>query len=221
MLEAADGDRPYDGAVVFVEYEGRLINDDVFVRTTRPDYFALTSDILTGIYEGVQLMEVGSTYELVMPPELGYGDEPPMGTSIRPGSVLIFDITLNSFLQQPDEFLAENAELEDIQVTESGLQYRVIEQGSGPSPNENSAVRVNYTGTFTNGHVFDESPDGGAQFNLQGVIPGFSEGIQLMEEGAVYEFFVPADIGYGENPPQSIPEGAVLVFEVELLMAGV
>jgi len=218
VLEESDGDRPHDGAVVFLEYEGRLINDDIFVSTTQLDYFPLTSDVLAGIYEGVQLMEVGSEYEFVIPPELGYGDSPPQGTPIRPGSVLIFDITLDSFLQRPNEFLADNAEREDVQVTESGLQYRIIEQGDGSSPDENSQVRVNYTGTFTNGYVFDESPADGSQLNLQGVIPGFSEGIQLMQEGAIYELFVPADIGYGDNPPQSIPEDAVLIFEVELLV---
>ncbi|MFO7798143.1 FKBP-type peptidyl-prolyl cis-trans isomerase [Rhodohalobacter sp.] len=217
VIEESEGEIPYEGAVVFLEYEGRLINDEVFVRTPEPDYFALTSDVLTGIYEGVQLMGVGSEYEFVIPPELGYGDNPPQGSPIRPGSVLIFDMTLDSFLQRPNEFLADNAEREDVQVTESGLQYRVIEQGDGSSPDENSLVRVNYTGTFTNGYVFDESPAEGSQFQLQGVVPGFSEGIQLMQEGAIYELFVPADIGYGDSPPQSIPEGAVLIFEVELL----
>lgn len=217
VLEESDGEIPYEGAVVFLEYEGRLINDEVFVRTTELDYFPLTSDVLTGIYEGVQLMGVGSEYEFVIPPELGYGDNPPQGSPIRPGSVLIFDMTLDSFLQRPNEFLADNAEREDVQVTESGLQYRIIEQGDGSSPDANSLVRVNYTGTFTNGYVFDESPADGSQFNLQGVVPGFSEGIQLMQEGAIYELFVPADLGYGDSPPQSIPEGAVLIFEVELL----
>jgi FKBP-type peptidyl-prolyl cis-trans isomerase FkpA/FKBP-type peptidyl-prolyl cis-trans isomerase FklB len=104
-----------------------------------------------------------------------------------------------------------------VQVTESGLQYRIIEQGSGSSPDANSQVRVNYTGKFTNGYVFDQSPPEGTQINLQGYISGFSEGIQLMQEGAIYELFVPADIGYGDNPPATIPQGAVLIFEVELL----
>jgi len=222
VLEESDGEKPFNGAVVFVEYEGRLINDDVFVRTTQLDYFELNDEIISGINEGVQLMEVGSTYELVLPPELGYGDEPPAGSPIRPGSVLVFDITLDSFLQDPNQFLAENAEREDIQVTDSGLQYRVIEEGSGTSPDDDSTVLVNYSGTFTNGYEFDASQSGGESFSLaQGtqnsVIPGFSEGIQLMEEGATYEFFIPADIGYGDDTPQSIPEGAVLVFEVELL----
>lgn len=222
VLEESDGDRPFNGAVVFMEYEGRLINDEVFVRTSQLDYFEINDEIISGIQEGAQLMEVGSTYELVLPPELGYGDEPPAGSPIRPGSVLIFDITLDSFLQDPNEFLSENAELEDIQVTDSGLQYRVIEEGSGPSPNDESSVHVNYSGTFTNGYEFDASQSGGANFSLaqdtqNSVIPGLSEGIQLMEEGATYEFFIPADIGYGDNPPESIPEGAVLVFEVELL----
>ncbi|PKD42822.1 FKBP-type peptidyl-prolyl cis-trans isomerase [Rhodohalobacter barkolensis] len=225
VLQESEGENPYNGAVVFVEYEGRLINGDVFVRTTQLDYFALSDDIISGINEGVQLMEVGSEYELVIPSELGYGDNPPPGTPIRPGSVLIFDITLDSFLQQPSQFLTDNAEREDVQVTESGLQYRVIEEGTGSTPGENSQVRVNYTGSFTNGYVFEESQNGTAQFNLSQdpevtsnpVIPGFSEGIQLMSEGAVYELFIPADIGYGTDTPNGIPEGAVLIFEVELI----
>ena len=220
VLEESEGENPYDGAVVFVEYEGRLINGDVFVRTTQLDYFALTENILSGIYEGVQLMEVGSEYELVIPSELGFGDNPPQGTSIRPGSVLIFDITLDSFLQRPNEFLADNAEREDVQVTESGLQYRVIEEGEGESPGAESQVRVNYTGTFTNGYVFDESGSGPAIFQVGDVISGFGEGLQLMSPGATYEFYIPSDIGYGSNTPQSIPEGAVLIFEVELLEFG-
>jgi FKBP-type peptidyl-prolyl cis-trans isomerase len=217
VLQESDGENPYNGAVVFVEYEGRLINGDIFVRTTQLDYFTLSDEIIPGINEGVQLMEVGSEYELVLPSELGYGDNPPTGTPIRPGSVLIFDITLDSFLQQPNQFLADNAEREDVQVTESGLQYRVIEEGTGSTPGENSQVRVNYTGTFTNGYVFDESPSTGSQFPLTGVIPGFSEGIQLMNEGAVYELFIPSNIGYGTDTPNGIPEGAVLIFEVELI----
>jgi len=218
VLEESDGERPYEGAVVFLEYEGRLINDEVFVRTTELDYFPLTSDVLTGIYEGVRLMEVGSEYEFVIPPELGYGNNPPQGSPIRPGSVLIFDMTLDSFLQRPNQFLADNAEREDVQVTESGLQYRIIEQGDGSSPDANSVVRVNYTRTFTNGYIIDQTPPNGEQFNLQGEIPGLSEGIQLMQEGAIYELFVPAEIGYGDSPPASIPEGAILVYEVELLV---
>ncbi len=217
VLEASEGETPFDGAVVFVEYEGRLINGDVFVRTNQLDYFPLTDNILPGIYEGVQLMEVGAEYEFVLPPELGYGNNPPSGTPIRPGSVLIFDLKLDSFLQEPGQFLSENAQREEISVTESGLQYRVIQEGNGFKPGDNSSVLVNYQGTFTNGYVFDESGDVPASLQVDEVIPGFSEGLKLMGEGAIYEFFIPADIGYGDNTPNSIPEGAVLVFEVELV----
>lgn len=217
VLAESEGETPFDGAVVFVEYEGRLINGDVFVRTDQLDYFPLTNQILPGIHEGIQLIETGAEYELVLPTELGYGDNPPPGTPIRPGSVLIFDMKLDSFLQDPNQFLNENAQREEITVTDSGLQYRVIQEGDSNSPSDSSSVLVNYEGTFTNGYVFDKSGDTPASFQVQSVIPGFSEGLQLMGTGAIYEFFIPADIGYGADTPQSIPEGAVLVFEVELL----
>jgi len=78
-------------------------------------------------------------------------------------------------------------------------------------------VSIRYKGSFTNGYVFDESPsDGTDPLNVGGFIPGFSEALQLMGEGAVYEIFIPAVIGYGDNTPPSIPDGAILVFEIEL-----
>lgn len=126
---------------------------------------------------------------------------------------------MDSYLRDPETFLAENKENnDDIIETESGLQYRIIEEGNDNSPEPNDEVTINYTGTFTNGFVFDESPeDEPATFTVNQVIPGFSEALQLMGEGAIYEIFVPSDLGYGQNPPQGIPLGAILIFEVELL----
>lgn len=120
-----------------------------------------------------------------------------------------------------EEFLAENAERDDVTVTDSGLQYRVIEEGDGNRPTAEDEVEVHYTGTLIDGTVFDSSHDRGepARFPLGNVIEGWTEGVQLMSVGSTYEFFIPSNLGYGDTPrPGSpIPPGSVLIFEVELL----
>ncbi len=115
------------------------------------------------------------------------------------------------------DFLEENKETEDINVTDSGLQYRVIEQGDGSSPRSNSVVIVRYIGTLTDGTVFDSASS--ARFNVNQVIPGFSEAIRMMNVGSTYEVFIPPSIGYGDFPPPNsdICPGQVLIFEIELL----
>lgn len=119
------------------------------------------------------------------------------------------------------EFLEENAEKEGVTVTSSGLQYRVIEEGDGDSPEEDSRVVVHYIGKFIDGVVFqsthdmDEPPE----IQVDAVIQGFSEGLLLMREGSEYELVLPAELAYGDAPPINSPiyPGATLVFEVELL----
>ncbi|WP_340106434.1 FKBP-type peptidyl-prolyl cis-trans isomerase [Rhodohalobacter sp. 8-1] len=124
-------------------------------------------------------------------------------------------------IAEGQEFLEENAQKEDVMVTESGLQYRVIEEGTGESPTAEDEVEVHYRGTLISGEEFDSSYSRGetATFPLNRVIPGWTEGLQLMSEGATYEFYVPADLAYGNNPPPGsiIEPGAVLIFEVELI----
>lgn len=123
--------------------------------------------------------------------------------------------------KEGEEFLAENKNKEGIQVTDSGLQYKVLEEGSGASPGKEDEVRVDYEGTLIDGTVFDSSYERGepATFPVNRVIPGWTEGLQLMKEGAKYKFFIPGDLAYGENPPPGGKIGAneTLIFEVELL----
>jgi FKBP-type peptidyl-prolyl cis-trans isomerase FkpA len=119
-----------------------------------------------------------------------------------------------------DAFLAENRGKRGVQVTESGLQYQVVKQGSGTRPTANSTVRVHYEGKLLDGTVFDSSYERGepAQFPLRNVIPGWTEGLQLMQPGAEFMFWIPADLGYGERPnPGPIGPNATLVFKVELV----
>nr|WP_265588855.1 FKBP-type peptidyl-prolyl cis-trans isomerase [Kordiimonas pumila] len=122
------------------------------------------------------------------------------------------------------EFLEENAKNDNVKVTDSGLQYRVIEQGTGTvSPESTSMVTVHYAGKLIDGTEFDSSYKRGepASFPLDGVIPGWTEGLQLMHEGDKYEFFIPYTLGYGERGSgRSIPPFATLIFTVELISIG-
>ncbi|MFK8009317.1 MAG: FKBP-type peptidyl-prolyl cis-trans isomerase [Saprospiraceae bacterium] len=117
------------------------------------------------------------------------------------------------------QFLAANGKLEGIKTTASGLQYKVIKEGSGASPKATDKVSVHYVGTLLDGSTFDSSRERGApaSFGLNQVISGWTEGLQLMKVGSTYEFFIPSDLGYGDQGNQSIPGGSVLKFEVELL----
>jgi len=119
------------------------------------------------------------------------------------------------------KFLAENAKKEGVQVTESGIQYVVLTAGEGDKPLATDTVKVHYKGTFLNGETFDSSYDRGEpiEFPLNGVIKGWTEGVQLMPIGAKYKFTIPSDLAYGPNgnPRGGIPGNSVLEFEVELL----
>lgn len=123
--------------------------------------------------------------------------------------------------EEGENFLEANKDKEGVQVTESGLQYKVLEEGDGASPAAENVVRVHYEGTLIDGEVFDSSYERGqpAEFPLNRVIPGWTEGLQLMQEGATYEFYIPSELAYGARPPQGSPIGPneTLIFKVELL----
>ena len=121
--------------------------------------------------------------------------------------------------KEGEDFLAKNAKRPEVQVTESGLQYEVLQEGSGASPSATETVRVHYHGTLIDGTVFDSSVDRGEtiEFPLNRVIAGWTEGVQLMKEGAKYRFYIPYDLAYGpQGSPPTIPPYAALVFDVEL-----
>ncbi|MGA9422792.1 MAG: FKBP-type peptidyl-prolyl cis-trans isomerase [Rhodanobacteraceae bacterium] len=116
-------------------------------------------------------------------------------------------------------FLAKNKKKTGVKTTASGLQYEVIKQGTGPKPKPTDTVKVNYKGTKVDGTEFDSSYKRGqpATFPLNGVIKGWSEGLELMPVGSEYRFFIPADLAYGENGPGPIGPNATLIFDVQLL----
>jgi len=118
-----------------------------------------------------------------------------------------------------DAFLADNKTKEGVIALPSGLQYKVIKEGEGENPKPEDIVEVHYTGTLTDGTVFDSSVERGEpiKFPLNGVIPGWTEGVQLMKPGAKYMFYIPSALAYGDKSTGPIPGGSVLIFEVELL----
>ena len=139
---------------------------------------------------------------------------------------------LNEYLQQlnkkneaiareaGDKFLIANRKNPGVHVTDSGLQYVVEKEGTGKQPSATSEVTVHYTGKLLDGTVFDSSINRGepATFPLNRVIPGWTEGLQLMKEGAKYTFFIPSDLAYGPTGiPNVIPPHSTLIFDVELI----
>ncbi len=122
--------------------------------------------------------------------------------------------------REGEEYLEKNAARSGVMVLPSGLQYEVLREGTGRKPKATDSVKCHYEGTLVDGTVFDSSRRRGepAVFPLNGVIRGWTEGLQLMQEGAVYRFFIPYNLAYGENGAgASIPPYAALVFEVELI----
>jgi FKBP-type peptidyl-prolyl cis-trans isomerase len=185
--------------------------------------------VIPGWTEGVQLMREGDKYRFFIPPDLAYGERGIPGGEIGPNQALIFDVELVS-VTNPERnaaksaaFLAENAKKPGVKTTPSGLEYQVIKEGpaGGKSPKDVNVVRVHYKGTLIDGTEFDSSYARGepAEFPLAQVIPGWTEGVQLMSVGDKYRFFIPPSLAYGE---QGVPDGPIgpneaLVFEVELL----
>jgi len=118
-----------------------------------------------------------------------------------------------------EKFLAENKKRDGVQETASGLQYEVITMGTGAKPGPQDVVKVHYTGMLMDNTKFDSSVDRGApaEFGVNQVIQGWQEGIQLMPEGSRFKFYIPYELGYGEQGTGPIPPYSTLVFEVELI----
>jgi FKBP-type peptidyl-prolyl cis-trans isomerase FklB len=129
-------------------------------------------------------------------------------------------VTYKDYIAENEAFLAKNKEKEGVTVTPSGLQYEVIKMGTGPKPTKDNTVKVHYTGTLIDGTEFDSSlkRNEPAQFPVSGVIPGWTEGLQLMPVGSKFRLVVPENLAYGSNQAGSVIKPfSTLVFEVELL----
>ena len=125
-------------------------------------------------------------------------------------------------LKAGQDFLEQNKTRPEVTTLESGLQYEVLTPGTGAKPLASDQVTVNYKGTLLNGFEFDSSYKRGEPitFGLGQVIPGWTEGVQLMQEGAKYRFFIPYNLAYGSRDAGEIPPYSTLIFEVELIKVG-
>ena len=224
VLQKGTGtEKPHAWDRVKVHYTGWMTNGEMFdssVQRGQPAEFPLNG-VIKGWTEGLQLMVVGEKRRFWIPADLAYGNTPR-----RPGGpfgTLVFDVELLGITPgvKPPEAPADVAAApKDAKKTKSGLAYKVLQKGKGKlHPKAEDTVEVHYTGWMTNGKMFDSSVTRGmpATFPLNGVIKGWTEGLQLMVEGEKTRFWIPADLAYGEHPARPGMPSGMLVFDVELL----
>jgi peptidylprolyl isomerase len=226
----ADGYSPKAEDMVVVHYVGTHLDGlefDSSVKRGAAAKFPLNG-VIPGWTEGVQLMSEGDKYRFFIPADLAYGEQGSQG-AIGPNEALIFDVELvrvstpERNLAAAEKFLADNAKKAGVKTTKSGLQYEVLAEGpsGGKSPTDANKVSVHYEGRLIDGSVFDSSIARGEpiEFPLARVIPGWTEGVQLMSEGDKFRFYIPPALAYGEQgtPGGPIGPNEALVFDVELL----
>lgn len=172
---------------------------------------------LAGVTIDLQAFQAGINDELREAPSQ-YNDQQMAGAMQQFSQRIQANVARNN-KQQGEAFLARNGTAEGVVTTASGLQYKVLKEGNGPTPKATDTVVCHYQGTFLNGDVFDSSYEAGqpASFPVQGVIAGWTEALQLMKVGSKYQLFVPSQLAYGAQGRPGIPPNATLVFEVELL----
>ncbi len=217
LTQGKEGKHPRAFDKVEVHYTGWTTDGKMFdssVTRGTPAKFPL-SNVIEGWTEGVQLMTKGAKYRFWIPQELAYKGRPG-----APAGMLVFDVELLSIEEgvepppAPKDVAKPPA---NAKKTKSGLAYTVLEKGKGKErPKASNRVKVHYTGWTTDGKMFDSSVTRGepAVFPLGGVIPGWTEGVQLMAPGAKYRFWIPEALAYKGRP--GAPKG-MLVFDIELI----
>jgi FKBP-type peptidyl-prolyl cis-trans isomerase len=216
-------DHPSSRDKVKVQYTGWTTDGKMFdssIPRGAPAEFPLDG-VIKGWTEGVQLMVKGEKRRFWIPGPLAYGDTP-----ARPGApagTLVFDVELLDFVKAPpapDVPTDVAAAPKTAKTTTSGIAYRVLKHGKGKDhPKAESTVEVHYTGWTTDGKMFDSSVTRGepATFPLRGVIPGWTEGVQLMVVGDKTRFWIPGKLAYGDTPTRPGAPAGMLVFDIELL----
>ena len=218
VLAAGTGkDKPKSWDRVKVQYTGWTTDGKMFdssVTKGRPGDFSLAS-VIPGWSDGMQTMVIGQKNRFWIPEELAYKDKPG-----RPQGMLVFDVELLEIKSMPEPPPVPKdvaAPPKDAKKTEKGVFYKVLKKGTGTAkPVPTSKVKVHYTGWTTDGKMFDSSVTRGKPitFGLNGVIPGWTDGMQTMVVGQKTRFWIPAEMAYKDKPGR--PQG-MLVFDVELL----
>ncbi|MET0592534.1 MAG: FKBP-type peptidyl-prolyl cis-trans isomerase [Polyangiaceae bacterium] len=207
---------------VKVHYSGWTTDGKMFdssVARNEPTSFRV-SGVIKGWTEGLQLMTAGEKARLWIPAKLAYGDTPAQPG--MPSGMLVFDVELLEIVVGPKPPTVPTdvkAAPATAKKTESGLAYRVLTPGKGTRhPKPTDKVKVHYSGWTPDGKMFDSSVTRGepTSFGLNGVIKGWTEGVQLMVEGEKTRFWIPGALAYGDNPRPGAP-GGPLVFDIELL----
>jgi peptidylprolyl isomerase len=223
ILTEGSGDATAEeGQLVTLNYNGWVEGGALFdssEQNGQPVQFVVGDTQLEGLNEGVLGMLVGEKRQLRIPPDLAFGAEGVEGM-IPADSTIIFELELLEITELP-----EIAEVEEYTTTESGLEYAILEEGTGDAvAATGDNVAVHYTGWLEDGSVFDSSVTRGEPFTFTlgsgQVIPGWDEGVAGMKVGEVRQLRIPAELGYGEQGFGSIPPGATLVFQVELIQIG-
>ncbi len=213
-------DHPTQTDRVSVHYSGWTKDGKMFdssVARGTPTTFGV-GEVIPGWTEALKLMVVGEKARLWIPGKLAYGDHPQMGGA--PTGDLVFDVELLDILKPPAVPEDVKAVPKTAKKTPTGLAYRVLKPGTGKiHPTANNRVTVHYSGWTTDGKMFDSSVARGepATFPLNGVVKGWTEGVQLMVVGEKTRFWLPADLAYGDKPQRPGAPSGMLVFDIELL----
>jgi peptidylprolyl isomerase len=221
-LVTGDGERADSSDFVTVHYKGMLSNGEVFENSRdidQPATFQLGVGMLIEGWDiGLQGMRVGGERRIRLQPELAYGADG-AGDVIPPNEVLTFEIELLDVKKMPVPWDYDEA---NIETSDTGLQYVVIERGSGDKPEAGDRIKVNYSGYLDDGTMFDSSyiRDTPFEFNvgMGSVIPGWDQGLLDMQTGEKRKLIIPSSLAYGERGVGNvIPPDATLHFDVELV----
>jgi FKBP-type peptidyl-prolyl cis-trans isomerase len=223
LFKGKGGPHPGPHDRVTVHYSGWTTDGKSFdssVTAGEPATFSIDR-LIKGWAEGIQLMVKGEKRRLWIPGDLAYGDRPTRPSA--PAGTLVFDVELIDFVKVPDPpQVPEDVEAppKDAKRTASGLSYKILKHGKGKQhPTAESTVDVHYSGWTPDGTLFDSSVTRGqpATFPLEGVIKGWTEGLQLMVVGDKARFWIPGNLAYGDKPTRPGSPAGTLVFDVELL----
>jgi FKBP-type peptidyl-prolyl cis-trans isomerase len=213
-------DHPTQTDRVSVNYSGWTKDGKMFdssIPRGAPTTFGV-GEVIPGWTEALKLMTAGEKARLWIPGKLAYGDHPQMGGA--PSGDLVFDVELLDIVKPPAVPEDVKAAPKSAKKTATGLAYRVLKPGTGKvHPTPNNRVTVHYSGWTTDGKMFDSSVARGepATFPLNGVVKGWTEGVQLMVVGEKTRFWLPPDLAYGDHPQRPGAPSGTLVFDIELL----
>lgn len=221
-LQAGDGTIPEMGktAVIhFVAWEDTGIKMQDSYEMGQPGLIPMQEGLESGgIIEGISTMNVGGKRQLVIPPEIAFGDA---GDLVNLNPTLIIEVELLDVIDTPEPAEQTKVTEGDYSTTESGLKFYDLQSGEGASPEAGQFLAVHYTGWLTDGTKFDSSIDRGVplgfNFGMGQMIRGFDEGVASMKVGGKRQLVIPPELGYGEQDKGIIPPNSTLIFEVELV----